>query len=221
MRWTRAAPARKGIAGRIFRERSSSARHERRWLAYGKSVWSWQPVAGVKPAEVCNARPGEASRQFAGDGGKTNSSPGRARHKPSTHCAGNAGVPRLYLYARVRLFYHHCTRDRGCSKHPAFPAPSHRGRQGSNLQTSGATCRENANAYSVVTREPSRHHPRRRVIQYARGRSDRIEKPRRTGYPACAGYDDPICGDCFDDPRCGDCSAPVIGRAFARPGGGV
>jgi hypothetical protein len=30
----------------------------------------------------------------------------------------------LDLYARVRLFYHHCTRDRGCSAHPAFPAPS-------------------------------------------------------------------------------------------------
>jgi predicted MFS family arabinose efflux permease len=28
-----------------------------------------------------------------------------------------------------------------------------------------------------------------RAIQYSRGVSDRIEKPRRTGYPACAGYD--------------------------------
>jgi hypothetical protein len=40
------------------------------------------PVAGVKPAEVCKAQPGTAGRQSAGDGGKTNSSPGRARHKP-------------------------------------------------------------------------------------------------------------------------------------------
>jgi hypothetical protein len=31
---------------------------------------------------------------------------------------------RLYLYARVRFFAQFCTRDRGCSKHPAFPAPS-------------------------------------------------------------------------------------------------
>jgi hypothetical protein len=61
------------------------------------------PVAGVKPAKVCKARPGNASRQFAGDGGKRNSSPGRARHKPSNHCAGNAGLFRLYLYARVRI----------------------------------------------------------------------------------------------------------------------
>jgi hypothetical protein len=29
-----------------------------------------------------------------------------------------------------------------------------------------------------------------RVIQYSRDASDRTEKPRRTGYPACAGYDD-------------------------------
>jgi hypothetical protein len=28
------------------------------------------------------------------------------------------------LYARVRTFRAHCTRDRGCSAHPAFPAPS-------------------------------------------------------------------------------------------------
>ena len=35
---------------------------------------------------------------------QTNSSPGRARHKPSNHCAGNAGVLQLYLYARVRTY---------------------------------------------------------------------------------------------------------------------
>ena len=38
----------------------------------------------------------------------------------------------------------------------------------------------------------SRHRPRRRTIQYSRGVSDRIEKPQRTGYPACAGYDDRV-----------------------------
>ena len=40
------------------------------------------PVAGVKPAKMRLTRPDRAHRQFAGDGGKTNSSPGRARHKP-------------------------------------------------------------------------------------------------------------------------------------------
>jgi hypothetical protein len=36
----------------------------------------------------------------------------------------------------------------------------------------------------------NRHRPRRRAIQYSRGVSDKTERPRRTGYPACAGYDD-------------------------------
>ena len=61
------------------------------------------PVAGVKSAEVF-AKPNRVSqnRQFADDGGKRNSSPGRAQHKPSTHCAGKAGCSPLDLYARVR-----------------------------------------------------------------------------------------------------------------------
>jgi hypothetical protein len=33
-------------------------------------------------------------------------------------------MPPLNLYARVRYLYPFCTRDRGCSAHPAFPAPS-------------------------------------------------------------------------------------------------
>ena len=58
----------------------------------------------------------------------------------------------------------HCTRDRGCSKHPAFPAPS--------------VLREkvHANLGSFKPRERevifSRHHARMRVIQYSRDVSD-------------------------------------------------
>ena len=41
------------------------------------------PVAGVKSAEVLVSRTGpDQTIQFADDGDKTNSSPGRARHKP-------------------------------------------------------------------------------------------------------------------------------------------
>ena len=39
-----------------------------------------------------------------------------------------------------------CTRDRGCSAHPVFPAPS-LFRGGTNLQNSGECRRENADAY--------------------------------------------------------------------------
>ncbi len=36
---------------------------------------------------------------------------------------------------------------------------------------------------------PNCHRPRRRAIQYSRESSNGIERPRRTGYPAFAGYD--------------------------------
>src|SRR6266702_4480789 len=93
-------------------------------VAYGKTVWSWHPLLMSSCAEAKSAQPGSINLQSANDGDKTNSSPGRARHKPSSHCAGNAGLPPLNLYARVRFFAQSCTRDRGCSAHPAFPAPS-------------------------------------------------------------------------------------------------
>src|SRR5580692_2276036 len=50
-------------------------------------------------------------------------------YKPSSHCAGKAGVFPLNLYARVQHSLMHLrTRDRGCSAHPVFPAPSLEGR---------------------------------------------------------------------------------------------
>ena len=100
------------------------------------------PVAGVKLRGGEVNPTGLMSRKSANDGGKTNSSPGRARHKPSNHCAGNAGVLRLYLYARVRFFAHPCTRDRGCSKHPAFPAPSLSREGRGSCKTRARACRE-------------------------------------------------------------------------------
>ena len=71
--------------------------------AYGKAVWSWHPL--LVSSWRRKRRPNRVSTilQSAGDGGKRNSSPGRARYKPSNHCAGNAGVLQLYLYARVRF----------------------------------------------------------------------------------------------------------------------
>ena len=54
------------------------------------------PVAGVKSAEVLVSRTGpDKAIQFADDGDKTNSSPGRAQHKPlKPFACGNAGMIR-------------------------------------------------------------------------------------------------------------------------------
>jgi hypothetical protein len=60
------------------------------------------------------------------------------------------------------------------------------------MQSSGTLCRENAGARALsinAHHRPARHRQRMRVIQYSRDAGAGIEKPRRTGYPACAGYD--------------------------------
>jgi hypothetical protein len=66
---------------------------------------------------------GSIRHQAGSDGGKRNSSPGRARHKPSNHCAGNAGMLRLYLYARVRISLHlaHETAGAASTRHSLLP----------------------------------------------------------------------------------------------------
>src|SRR5438876_9415203 len=78
---------------------------------------------------------GSISHQAGSDGGKTNSSPGRARHKPSSHCAGDAGVLRLYLYARVRTstYIAHETAGAASTRHSLLP----RCRGTRLMQTSG------------------------------------------------------------------------------------
>jgi hypothetical protein len=50
--------------------------------AYGKTVWSWHPLLVSSRRRFSQARPGPQNLQSADDGDKTNSSPGRARHKP-------------------------------------------------------------------------------------------------------------------------------------------
>jgi hypothetical protein len=88
------ASARMDVAGRVeSRERSAGAQDGRRCSVRQNRV-VLTPVAGAKPV-VANSDPtGSGSRKSAGDGDKTNSSPGRARHKPSSRYAGDAGCLR-------------------------------------------------------------------------------------------------------------------------------
>src|SRR6266581_391749 len=63
--------------------------------------------------------------KFANDGGKRARSPGRARRKPLKPLrAGMPGDAGVLVVTRVRSTTTKCTRDRGCSGHPAFPTPS-------------------------------------------------------------------------------------------------
>ena len=50
--------------------------------ADGKAVWSWHPLLVSSWRRSCEPNRAFADRSFADDGGKTNSSPRRARNKP-------------------------------------------------------------------------------------------------------------------------------------------
>ena len=139
--------------------------------AYGEVVWSSRRGAGVKLPGV---------HAFGDDGGKR--AVLRGEHDISRKAIAQ-GMPECSGCSCMLvclLLAHNCTRDRGCSKHPAFPAPSLRGKVQANLGLCQSRERE-----IVFTR----HHPRRRVIQYSRDSIDKTEKPRRTGSPAFAGDD--------------------------------
>jgi len=77
-------------AARRARNRFSQGElaHERRPRAAngaeadGKAVWSWRPLLASSRRRCCDPNRDWQDLQSAGDGGKRNSSPGRARYKP-------------------------------------------------------------------------------------------------------------------------------------------
>jgi len=93
MRWTRRCRVRMGSQGGESRERSRAARETSGSVADGQSVWFWHPLLVSSFAEAHSAQPGyEMPCNSRGDGGKRNSSPGRARHKPLKPLRGECRV---------------------------------------------------------------------------------------------------------------------------------
>jgi hypothetical protein len=123
-------------ADSVARERDRSAaltvsdRFPRRTsgdVAYGKTVWSWHPllVLSFAEARVPNRvqlslpiREATEARRIRLRG---------ARHTPSNHCAGKAGLhpasPVVFLLCILAL--PGAQGATGASRHPVFPAPSH------------------------------------------------------------------------------------------------
>jgi len=101
------------------------------------------------------------------------------------------------LYAHVRISYYHCTWDRGCSAHPAFPAPSgFRGRRVSRKPRALRAARTRTYIPVSSPATGSAEWPPddrlRRVTQYSRDANDRTDRPRRTGYPHSRVWQHPL-----------------------------
>src|SRR3974390_541101 len=89
MRWTRACLQTNGTS------------------AYGKSVWSWHPWAGVKPLQGRDVGPTGPDGLFGETTVTTRSwTPGRARHKRSNHRAGNVDVSASSAATTLVCFSH-------------------------------------------------------------------------------------------------------------------
>ena len=82
--------------------------------AYGEVVWSWRRDAGVKFVS-------KSSRATVANKPVHRGERGISR---KTIAQGEPECFPLNLYARVRFLCASSARDRGCSAHPAFPAPS-------------------------------------------------------------------------------------------------
>src|SRR5450631_293105 len=124
MLWTRQRFARDGIAGRVERlvsdqqladERCCSVRRSRVVLTPRR----WRQVCGVK-----SARPGLDKTYPLATVAKEPGHRGARRKLLKPLRAGMPGDSGVLVVTRVRSTNTKCTRDRGCSGHPAFPTPS-------------------------------------------------------------------------------------------------
>src|SRR5712671_1400140 len=105
-------------------------------------------VVGVKSAEGKSARPGADEPAIRRR--RRQESPILRDERDISRKAiaqGMSDCLRCPVCSCALFFLVVCTRDRGCSAHPAFPAPSLW--RDNETQASGASCRENADAHLV------------------------------------------------------------------------
>jgi hypothetical protein len=138
MRWTRGVGAEVGcragqpVSGSRCARRTTPMRTAK---PCGPGTRGWCQAVGGEFGPT-----GSRRHQAGRDGGKTNSSPGRARHKPSNHCAGNAGVFRLYLYARVRISMHTLHTRPRVQRAPGIPCTLRFRKEGTRSSKPRAQC---------------------------------------------------------------------------------
>jgi hypothetical protein len=107
MRWTRQRRALNRSQGRLVACERSGACETNGAEADGKTVWSWHPLLVSSRRRSCEPDRVRQNRQSADDGDKTNSSPGRARHKPlKPFACGNAGFLRWTCGDYARVLFH-------------------------------------------------------------------------------------------------------------------
>jgi hypothetical protein len=137
-----AAFACNGIAGRIERFVSDQQRaDERRLQRTAKSCGPDAPTLASSSRMLCRPQPGADKTSVRGR--RWQESPvteESTKETVKTIACGNAGRFRCTRCCSCAFYHSKCTRDRGCSGHPAFPTPSLGAKD--FVKSSGATRRE-------------------------------------------------------------------------------
>ena len=157
--------------------------------AYGEVVWSWHPLLMLSLAEAKPAQPGEVAVNPLGDGDKKEFvAEESTKETVKTIARGKPGdLRRNRGDYRVLTTNAHGLR---VLRAPGFPCSLFK-RGTMFVQSLGDSRREKAKVrvLSINAHHTRSSSPRMRVIQYSRDAGAGNEKPRRTGYPAFAGYD--------------------------------
>jgi hypothetical protein len=144
MWWTRRRWRVRCVRRAIFRERTRRAGRTA-FVAYGKTVWFRHPL----PVPSCrwrhrSNRIRSAIKPTATVTRRIRSS-GSARYKPQSHCAGNAGLLPLNLYARVRSCLCILHARPRVQRAPGIPCSLFRGT--TKRKPRAKSCRESADVY--------------------------------------------------------------------------
>jgi hypothetical protein len=158
----RRRPALKRFGQNFFRQHMSRSRRMARGSRGRQRRVVLAPVAGVKLMEIFEPDRASADRQSVSDGGKRNSSPGRARYKPLKPLRREGRVFRRTLRSPVCIL---CARSR-VLRAPGFPCAlllfgGHR-----SMQNFGRFAPRECGHTFIC------HRPRRRTIQYSRDVDD-------------------------------------------------
>src|SRR5713226_8233154 len=124
MRWTRQRLARDEIAGQVERLVSGHRHADERCCSVRQNRVVLTPRRWCQVCGVASAQPGLDKTYPQATVAKEPGHRGERDISRKTIACGNAGRSGVLVVTRVRSTTTKCTRDRGCSGHPAFPTPS-------------------------------------------------------------------------------------------------
>jgi hypothetical protein len=113
-------------------------------------VWLERTAKSCGPDVAVLALSPREAKLLGGDGGKKAVHRGEHEVSCKATAQGRPGCSACTCMLVCAFLVRNCTRDRGCSVHPVFPAPSILWEGQRTMQNSGERCREKERPYQFV-----------------------------------------------------------------------